>query len=124
MTIDRATEILENHLYAGKMPSKAHFEALALAVAALKRQEWIPCSERMPELIKNNLGIEYSETVFALTSGRKIMAAFLRRVPGDKAIWIAPFNFWEAWDEKITHWTEFPPLPEPSVDGGNGYAAD
>lgn len=86
-------------------------------VEALKRQRWIPCSERMPELVKNNIGIEYSETVFALTNGRKIMAAFLRRVPGDKAIWIAPFNFWEAWDGKITHWAEFPPLPEPPEEG-------
>lgn len=78
---------------------------------------WIPCSERLPEMFKNRLGIECSETVFALTTGRKIMAAYLRRVPGDKAIWIAPFNFWEAWDEKITHWMEFPPLPELPEEG-------
>lgn len=88
------------------------------------KQRWIPCSERLPKLIKNDLGVEYSETVFVLTSGRKIMAAFLRRVPGDKAIWIAPLNFWEAWDEKITHWMEFPPLPEPPEEGGDRNGLD
>ena len=83
-------------------------------------RRWIPCSERLPEMFKSRLGIEYSETVFALTTGRKIMAAYLRRVPGDKAIWIAPFDFWEAYDEEITHWVEFPPLPELPDKGGNG----
>lgn len=38
MNTDQAIEILENHLYGGKMPSKEHFEALAVAVQALKRQ--------------------------------------------------------------------------------------
>lgn len=82
----------------------------AADVEPVRRGRWIPCSERLPKLIKNDLGVEYSETVFVLTSGRKIMAAFLRRAPGDKAIWIAPGNFWADWDEKITHWM---PLPEP-----------
>lgn len=115
MTIDRAIEILNP-------THREHYdgldevnEACRMGMEALERMRWIPVSEseRLPKLIKNDLGVEYSETVFVLTSGRKIMAAFLRRVPGDKAIWIAPWDFWEAWDEKITHWVEFLPLPEP-----------
>lgn len=141
MTIDRAIEILDKmeffqgqragrELWAEK-PTEVQDEDisnfcrdLGLVREALERTRWIPCSERLPKLIKNDLGVEYSETVFVLTSGRKIMAAFLRRVPGDKAIWIAPWNFWEAWDEKITHWVEFPPLPEPPEEGENENAAD
>lgn len=49
MNTDQAIEILENHLYSGKMPSKAHFDALAVAVAALKRHRWIPVNERLPK---------------------------------------------------------------------------
>lgn len=124
MEINRAIEILNpdhREHYDGMDEVN---EACRMGMEALKRQRWIPCSEKMPKMSKSSIGIEYSETVFALTSGRKIMAAFLRRVPGDEAIWIAPFNFWEAWDEKITHWAEFPPLPEPPEEGGNGNEAD
>ena len=124
MKIDRAIEILDPKHRENYDGMDEVNEACRMGMEALKRTRWIPCSERMPKLIKNDLGVEYSETVFVLTSGRKIMAAFLRRVPGDKAIWIAPWNFWEAWDEKITHWVEFPPLPEPPEEGGNENAAD
>lgn len=112
MKIDRAIEILNPEHRENYDGLDEVNEACRMGMEALERARWIPVSERLPELIKNDLGVEYSETVFVLTSGRKIMAAFLRRVPGDKAIWIAPWNFWEAWDEKITHWVEFPPLPE------------
>ena len=122
MTIDRAIEILDPEHRERYDSLDEVNEACRMGMEALERTRWIPVSERLPKLIKNDLGVEYSETVFVLTSGRKIMAAFLRRVPGDKAIWIAPWNFWEAWDEKITHWVEFPPLPEPPKKGGNGNA--
>lgn len=113
MKIKRAIEILDPEHRENYDGMDEVNEACRMGMEALERMRWIPCSERMPKMFKHRLGIEYSETVFALTTGRKIMAAYLRRVPGDKAIWIAPFNFWEAWDEKITHWVEFPPLPEP-----------
>lgn len=124
MTIDRAIEILDPEHRENYDGMDEVNEACRMGMEALERTRWIPCSERLPEMFKNRLGIEYSETVFALTTGRKIMAAYLRRVPGDKAIWIAPFNFWEAWDEKITHWMEFPPLPELPEEGGNGNGLD
>ena len=120
MTIDRAIEILNPEHRENYDGMDEVNEACRMGMEALERTRWIPCSERLPKLIKNDLGVEYSETVFVLTSGRKIMAAFLRRVPGDKAIWIAPFNFWEAWDEEITHWAEVQTIPELPDKGGNG----
>lgn len=119
MTIDRAIEILDPEHRENYEGMDEVNEACRMGMEALERTRWIPCSERLPEMVKNRLGVEYSETVFALTNGRKIMAAFLRRVPGDKAIWIAPFNFWGAWNEEITHWAEFQPLSEPPEEEQN-----
>ena len=124
MKIERAIEILNPEHRENYDGMDEVNEAFRMGMEALERTRWISCSERMPKLIKNDLGGEYSETVFVLTSGRKIMAAFLRRVPGDKAIWIAPWNFWEAWDGKITHWMECPPLPEPPEEGGDRNGLD
>jgi hypothetical protein len=124
MTIDRAIEILNPERREHYDSLDELNEACRMGMEALKQTRWIPCSERLPKLIKNDLGVEYSETVFVLTSGRKIMVAFLRRVPGDKAIWIAPWNFWEAWDEKITHWVEFLPLPGPTEKGEDENVTD
>lgn len=68
-------------------------------------RRWIPCSERMPDLKPCNAGTAYSEAVNVWTTGRKIMVGIW-----DGTDWIAPYYFWEAWDEQITHWM---PLPEP-----------
>ena len=68
-------------------------------------QEWISVTERLPDLISCNVGTAYSEAVIAWTSGRKVMIAVW-----DGIDWIAPFDYWEAWGEEITHWM---PLPEP-----------
>lgn len=68
---------------------------------------WIPCSERMPDLIPCNAGTAYSEAVNVWTTGRKIMVGVW-----DGTGWIAPYDFWEAWDEQITHWMPLPELPE------------
>lgn len=71
-------------------------------------QEWIPVTERKPELIPNNAGTAYSEAVNVLTSGRKVMTAVW-----DGTNFICPMAFWEAWCEEITHWTPvLLPLPE------------
>ena len=68
-------------------------------------QEWISVKDRLPDLIPCNAGTAYSEAVIAWTSGRKAMIAVW-----DGIDWIAPFDYWEAWGEEITHWM---PLPEP-----------
>lgn len=70
-------------------------------------RRWIPCSERMPDLKPCNAGTAYSEAVNVWTTGRKIMVGIW-----DGNDWIAPYDFWEAWDEQITHWMPLPELPE------------
>ena len=70
-------------------------------------QEWIPVKDRLPDLIPCNVGTAYSEAVIAWTSGRKAMIAVW-----DGIDWIAPFDYWEAWGEEITHWMPLPELPK------------
>ena len=72
-------------------------------------QEWISVKDRLPDLIPCNVGTAYSEAVIAWTSGRKAMIAVW-----DGIDWIAPFDYWEAWGEEITHWM---PLPQPPEEG-------
>lgn len=70
-------------------------------------QEWISVKDRLPDLIPCNVGTAYSEAVIAWTSGRKAMIAVW-----DGIDWIAPFDYWEAWGEEITHWMPLPELPK------------
>ena len=70
-------------------------------------QEWISVDERLPDLIPCNAGTAYSEAVIAWTSGRKAMIAVW-----DGIDWIAPFDYWEAWGEEITHWMLLPQPPK------------
>ena len=70
-------------------------------------QEWISVKDRLPDLISCNVGTAYSEAVIAWTSGRKAMIAVW-----DGIDWIAPFDYWEAWGEEITHWMPLPLLPK------------
>lgn len=99
--------------FSGKTAAvQAVSDACILAVAALREQEerrWVPVTERMPKLIPCRAGTAYSEAVSVLTSGRKVFTAIW-----DGADWIGPFEFWDADDEKITHWAPvLLPLPEP-----------
>lgn len=72
-------------------------------------QEWIPVTERLPDLIPSNAGTAYSEAVNVLTSGRKVITAIW-----DGTDFIGDAEFWEAEDEEITHWTPvLLPLPQP-----------
>lgn len=71
-------------------------------------QRWIPVEERLPALIPCNAGAAYSDAVNVLTSGRKVLTAIW-----DGTDFIADAGFWEAEDEKVTHWTPvLLPLPE------------
>lgn len=74
--------------------------------------KWTPVNEALPELKPMGDGFAYSETVLALTDGVKVMAAILKGLPNGEKFWIAPFEFWDAEDESITHWAEIPTLPE------------
>ena len=96
----------------------AAMSAHALCVAARfsdrqplrwEKNQWINVKDRLPDLIPCNAGTAYSEAVIAWTSGRKAMIAVW-----DGSDWVAPFDYWEAWGEEITHWM---PLPEPPKGG-------
>ena len=89
-------------------PEKGSFTAYLadhLIAHGVTVQEWISVKDRLPDLIPCNVGTAYSEAVIAWTSGRKVMIAVW-----DGIDWIAPFDYWEAWGEEITHWM---PLPQP-----------
>lgn len=105
MTIDRAIEILNPEHRENYDGMDEVNEACRMGMEALERTRWIPCSDRLPDLIHCNAGAAYSEAVNVWTTGRKIMVGIW-----DGITWIAPFPFWDAWDERITHWM---PLPEP-----------
>lgn len=66
---------------------------------------WIPCSERLPDLIPCKAGTAYSEKVIVWTAGRKAMVCVW-----DGKDWFVPYGFWEVWGKDVTHWM---PLPEP-----------
>lgn len=68
-------------------------------------QQWIPVTERLPDLIPCDAGTAYSEGVIVWTSGRKSMIAVW-----DGIDFLCAADYWEAWGESITHWM---PLPEP-----------
>ena len=95
----------------GHLDKPIPFETLVSDLRGMKAadvepvQEWISVKDRLPDLISCNVGTAYSEAVIAWTSGRKAMIAVW-----DGIDWIAPFDYWEAWGEEITHWM---PLPYP-----------
>ena len=91
-------------------PTSLNFEEVAYLADYLVKngvtvQEWVSVKDRLPDLISCNVGTAYSEAVIAWTSGRKAMIAVW-----DGIDWIAPFDYWEAWGEEITHWM---PIPDP-----------
>ena len=116
MTIDRAIEILDpehRECYDGLDEVN---EACRMGMEALERTRWIPCSERLPDLIPCKAGTAYSEKVIVWITGRKAMVCVW-----DGKDWLVPSGFWEVWGKDVTHWM---PLPEPPEEGGAENAAD
>lgn len=73
-----------------------------------EERRWIPVTERLPNLVPCGAGSAYSEAVNVLTSGRKVLTAVWN---GTR--FLCDADYWEAWGEKITHWTPvLLPLPE------------
>lgn len=110
MKIERAIEILNpehRECYDGMDEVN---EACRMGMEALERARWIPCSERMPDLIPCKAGTAYSEKVIVWITGRKAMVCVW-----DGKDWFVPYGFWEVWDKDVTHWM---PLPEPPKEAG------
>ena len=77
------------------------------------RNRWIPVMERLPDLIPCGAGTGYSEAVNVLTDGRKVLTAVWN---GTR--FLCDADYWEAWGEKITHWTPvLLPLPDGPKEG-------
>ena len=108
---EKLVEILKQAPFEGKVLDEWWWEEKIkrivdhLIAHGVTVQEWISVKDRLPDLIPCNVGTAYSEAVIAWTSGRKAMIAVW-----DGIDWIAPFDYWEAWGEEITHWM---PLPQP-----------
>lgn len=108
MTIERAIEILDPEHRENYDGMDEVNEACRMGMEALKRQRWIPCSERLPE-----------------TNGKD--ASYLVYIPSFGAVDIADYHpDMDEWDfiglpVTVTHWQPLPELPE---EGGAVNAAD
>ena len=102
---EKLVEILRKPIFPHELVDPTEAVADYLLDSGVTVQEWISVKDRLPDLIPCNAGTAYSEAVIIWTSGRKAMIAVW-----DGIDWIAPFDYWEAWGEEITHWM---PLPHP-----------
>ena len=115
-----ALSLLDGHHYIsdsyGTIDPTAKTTAFGMAIGAIDKalaMQWVPVSERLPELIPCSAGTAYSEAVITLTSERRVVEAIY-----DGNEFIGPYDFWECEDgERVTHWAPIPmplpPLPEP-----------
>lgn len=105
MTAKEAISILEFHNpFLGT--DKNLTEAFDMAIKALTAQQWIPCSERLPER-SNNVLATISGCVYP--DGKSVIriARYSREQwPGGVRGWIIPNN-------RLGHVTAWMPLPEP-----------
>ena len=104
---EKLIEILRKPIFPHELVDPIEADADYLLDSGVTVQEWISVKDRLPDLISCNVGTAYSEAVIAWTSGRKAMIAVW-----DGIDWIAPFDYWEAWGEEITHWMPLPELPK------------
>ena len=92
--------------------SSKQFEALTFAIAALEKQRWIPCSERLPEEkdagILKKLGTDKrSEYVLATVEVKGVRMTVTACTYDGKWDWNMKYAFP---DYKVIAWR---PLPEP-----------
>ena len=110
MTIERAIEILDPE-------HREHYngldevnEACRMGVEALKRQRWIPVSERLPELRDT----QWRRTVIACVSGYVFPLTYERDTVRGKVVERWKWMWGRIYDkpEEITHWMQLPEPPE------------
>lgn len=111
MTIDRAIEILDPTHRECYGDIETVNEACRMGMEALKRQRWIPCSERLPKLPESN---RCQRTVIACVRGHVMPMIYERDIVRGKIV-----ERWKRmWDtiyhdpEAISHWMPLPKPPE------------
>jgi hypothetical protein len=108
---EKLVELLENDYCPLLYVLGDSVETLAdyLIAHSVTVQEWISVKDRLPDTIPCSAGTAYSEAVNVLTDGRKVLTAIW-----DGTTFLCDADYWEAWGEKITHWTPvLLPLPQP-----------
>ena len=98
MTIDRAIEILDPE-------HREHYDGMDEVNEACRMGMELP--DLKPQKAGIGLDYTYSDVVYVWTTGGKAMTGIW-----DGITWIAPFPFWDAWDERITHWQPIYPPKE------------
>lgn len=110
MTNEQAIRRLEDlqRLYLGNEKFTADIEAIGIAIEALKKSEWIPCSERLPEDGDTYLvTIEYNGEVIGVD------AASYSPVEGYIDKHWDTFNDWKEDEDSCYHVSAWMPLPKP-----------
>lgn len=110
MTIDRAIEILDPGTFPDVSGDEAA-EACRMGMEALKRQRWIPVSERLPETDGTYLCVT-NKVKRAVSTGRFYSE---RDVYDYKGNLIGHENGYFQTNRYVTHWMS---LPEPPEEGG------
>ena len=102
---EKPIEILRKPIFPHELADPVEAVADYLLDSGVTVQQWIPVTERLPDLIPCNAGTAYSEAVIIWTSGRKAMIGVW-----DGTDFLCAADYWEAYGEETTHWM---PMPEP-----------
>ena len=70
---EKPIEILRKPIFPHELADPVEAVADYLLDSGVTVQQWIPVTERLPDLIPCNAGTAYSEAVIIWTSGRKAM---------------------------------------------------
>lgn len=100
MANDKAIEILATYRDYIAV-SEAEKDAAEMAIEALKRQRWIPCSERMPKDVERCLTVRFD---------------FVTKTSFVDILWYENGNWWNRHyhgNYNVTHWMPVPELRNP-----------